>query len=86
MAEQGQTVVRVLAVIRRVIPGTEHVGVTDKLVNSVIDSIGVFEVVTALEKEFDVTFGDNDLTMQNFENSVALAALMDRLRAARGAL
>jgi len=42
----------------------------------IIDSAGIFELVSFLEKEFDVSIADEDIIPDNFENISSLANLI----------
>ena len=45
--------------------------------NRVLDSIGIFQVVTFLEDEYGVEIGDDELTPENFSSLDAIAKLVD---------
>ena len=50
-------------------PATKHVGNEESLLkNGVIDSLGILEVVTFLEKEFGIIVSDEELLPENFES------------------
>ena len=50
-------------------PATKNVGNDDSLLrNGLIDSLGILEVVTFLEKEFDFTVSDEELLPENFDS------------------
>ncbi len=46
------------------------------LESGIIDSAGIFELVSFLENEFSVTVGDEDITPDNFENISCLVNLI----------
>ena len=51
----------------RQFPAAKNVGNDQSLLNNgLIDSLGILEVVTFLEKEFGFTVSDEDLLPQNF--------------------
>lgn len=45
-----------------------------------IDSLGIIELIVLLEESFDVTFGDGQVTRDNFASVRTIAALVDRHR------
>jgi acyl carrier protein len=48
-------------------PATRHVGNNELLLNNgLIDSLGILDVVTFLEKEFGIVVFDEDLLPENF--------------------
>ncbi len=50
-------------------PATKNVGREEPLLkNGLIDSLGVLEVVTFIEKEFGITLTDEELLPENFES------------------
>ena len=50
-------------------PATKNVGREEALLkNGLIDSLGILEVVTFLEKEFDITVSDEELLPENFDS------------------
>jgi acyl carrier protein len=50
-------------------PATKNVGNEDPLLkNGLIDSLGILEVVTFLEKEFSITVTDEELLPENFDS------------------
>ena len=58
---------------------SRRVGIDDEesLINSgVIDSLGVLDLVTFLEKEFEITGSDDDLVPKNFESIAGLASFV----------
>ena len=55
-------------------PATKNVGNEDPLLkNGLIDSLGILEVVTFLEKEFDIVVTDEELLPENFESIHSLS-------------
>lgn len=46
------------------------------ITNNAIDSMGVFEVVTFLEQEFQVEVGDEELVLANFGTISSIARLV----------
>jgi len=50
-------------------PATKNVGREEPLLkNGLIDSLGILEVVTFLEKEFAITVSDEELLPENFDS------------------
>ena len=43
-----------------------------------LDSLGFVQLITFIEREFDVRLDDDDLTRENFETLDAIAALVAR--------
>ena len=55
-------------------PMTKKVGDDEPLLkNGLIDSLGILEIVTFLEKEFDVAISDDELLPENFESLSSLS-------------
>jgi acyl carrier protein len=55
-------------------PVTKTVGNEDSLLNKgLIDSLGVLEVVTFLEKEFGISITDEELSPENFGSVLGLS-------------
>jgi acyl carrier protein len=52
------------------------------LENDVIDSLGVFQLVSFLETEFAIEVDDDELVPDNFGSIRLIAALVERTRAA----
>jgi acyl carrier protein len=60
-------------------PLARQVGNEDRLLgNGVIDSLGVLEIVTFLEQEFNISVGDDDLLPENFQSISQLTAFVER--------
>ena len=55
---------------------------TDLLLTGLVDSLGVIEIVTFLEKKHDVEIDVLDVVIENFQTPSRMLALVDRLRAA----
>jgi acyl carrier protein len=53
----------------------------DLLENGVIDSIGVFQLVSLIEERLGVEVPDDDLVPENFASVAALARMVDAHRA-----
>jgi acyl carrier protein len=47
----------------------------------VVDSLGVFQLVSFIEGELGVQVGDDEVVLENFETIAALAAFIDAKRA-----
>jgi acyl carrier protein len=55
-------------------PATRNVGNEDPLLkNGLIDSLGILEVVTFLEREFSIVVSDEELLPENFESIRSLS-------------
>ena len=78
MASTEPILDRVLARLRREFPTARSVRPTDRLMGGVIDSMGLMNLVTVLEAEFGVTLDDADLTLKNFRDATAIAAMIER--------
>jgi acyl carrier protein len=48
----------------------------------VVDSLGIFQLVSFVEDEFDVEVGDDEVVLENFATIAALADFVERKRAA----
>ena len=60
-------------------PATKNVGNEDPLLkNGLIDSLGILEVVTFLEKEFGIVVSDEELLPDNFESVRSLSAFVQQ--------
>ena len=60
-------------------PATKSVGNEDPLLkNGLIDSPGILEVVTFLEKEFGITVMDQELLPENFESIRSLSSFVQQ--------
>lgn len=47
----------------------------------VIDSLGIFQLVSFIESDLGVTIADDEVVLENFESIAALAAFIDAKRA-----
>ena len=60
----------------------KSVGVNDSLLDSgLLDSIGIFEMVTFLEETFGVKVEDEAIVPEHFETIALIASFVDSLRA-----
>lgn len=60
-------------------PATKNVSDQDPLLkNGLIDSLGILEVVTFLEKEFGFTVTDEELLPENFESIRGLSTFVQQ--------
>ena len=60
-------------------PATKNVGDEDPLLkNSLIDSLGILEVVAFLETEFGFTVSDEDLLPENFGSVGSLSSFVQQ--------
>jgi acyl carrier protein len=46
------------------------------LEQGIIDSLGILDLVAFLEGEFQISFGDEELTEENFQTAARLASLV----------
>ena len=49
---------------------------TSLIQNSIIDSLGVLEIVTFVEQQFDVTMTDDEMVSDHFDSLGALSSLI----------
>jgi acyl carrier protein len=49
---------------------------TPLLENGILDSLGILDIVSYIEGEFDITFGDDELVPENFQSLAALSAFV----------
>jgi acyl carrier protein len=56
-------------------------GDTWRLDSGLIDSVGIYELVTMLEKEFSITIPDEDVVPGNFESVARIVAFVDQKHA-----
>lgn len=49
---------------------------TPLLENGILDSLGILDIVSYLEGEFDITFCDDELVPENFQSLAALSAFV----------
>ena len=60
------------------------VGPDDSLIDSgLLDSVGIFELVTHLEEEFGIKIEDDAIVPENFETADAVARFVDAKRGGR---
>lgn len=60
-------------------PATKNVGNEESLLNKgLIDSLGILEVVTFLEKEFGIAVFDEDLLPENFGSVARLLSFVQQ--------
>jgi acyl carrier protein len=50
------------------------------LEKGIVDSLGILEVVSFIEKEFQITVSDEDLDPENFASIFSMATYVDRMR------
>ena len=76
MDEHSSKVARIRSFIVKKFPASrrKHLDDTVPLLESgIIDSLGVLDVVTFLEREFTIKVSDDELTPENFANVQSLA-------------
>lgn len=47
------------------------------IANKVIDSMGIFQLVTFIEGEYEIAIDDEDLVLDNFKSISAIVSLID---------
>jgi acyl carrier protein len=58
------------------------VGDEDPLLRTgILDSLGILEVVTFIEQEFEITIADEELVPESFESIATMARFVDQKRA-----
>lgn len=57
----------------------------DLLQNDVLDSMGIFEIVSFVEAEFGIQVLDEDLLPENFETIASIARMVESKRASQNA-
>jgi acyl carrier protein len=57
-------------------------GETSLLDSGIIDSTGILELVSFLEREFGIQVQDEEIVPENFENVRSIAAFVERKRSA----
>jgi acyl carrier protein len=80
MDEQGSNVARIRSFIVKKFPASRKKVLDDKLPlleSGIIDSLGVLDVVTFLEREFMIEVSDDELTPDNFANIRSLASFVE---------
>lgn len=71
-----------LQYVRKEFADAANVGPNDYLLNGLIDSLGVFNLVGYVERQFGVVLSDTDLTSDNFQTVTTLAKLVSARRQA----
>jgi acyl carrier protein len=56
-------------------PATELTGDYSLIDNEVLDSMGIFELVSFIEDEFGILIDDEDLVLENFESIKAIETM-----------
>jgi acyl carrier protein len=54
----------------------------DLLSAGIIDSLGILQLVSFVEKQFGIQIPDEDVVLENFQSVAALSAYLDKQRAA----
>jgi acyl carrier protein len=79
--ENTDAVLRIRQFVLQKFPLARRRGVADGdnlLESGIIDSLGVLELVTFMQREFAVAVGDEDLTPENFQNIECMARFVER--------
>ena len=68
---------RIKSFLGQQFPATKKIGNEDPLLkNGLIDSLGILEVVTFLEKEFGIVISDEELLPENFGSVRSLSSFV----------
>jgi len=69
--------VQIEAFLKKQFPLTRKVGRNDALLeNGLLDSLGILEIVSFLEQEFQITIADEELLPENFQSIACLATFV----------
>ena len=79
MTEPRERIVKYLA---RFVPGRTLLGDEDLFASGIITSLSAMQLVAFIEREFELTVENDDLTRDNFRSVDALTALVQRKRIA----
>ncbi len=70
---------RLLEVLKKIKPEIEFEGNEHLIDNEELDSLSIVEVVSAIDDEFDVEIGVNDIVPENFNSVEAMWNLIQKL-------
>lgn len=70
---------RLLELLKEIKPEVEFEGNEHLIDNEELDSLSIVEVVSAIDDEFDVQIGVNDIVPENFNSVEAMWNLVQRL-------
>lgn len=70
---------RLLELLKEIKPEVEFEGNEHLIDNEELDSLSIVEVVSAIDDEFDVQIGVNDIVPENFNSVEAMWDLIQRL-------
>ena len=70
---------KLLEILKEIKPEVEFEGNEHLIDNEELDSLSIVEVVSAIDEEFDVEIGVNDIVPENFNSVEAIWALIQRL-------
>ena len=77
--EEEMISVRIRKFLAQQFPAAKKVGNEESLLNNgVIDSLGVLEVVTFLEREFSISISDEELLPENFGTIQSLSRFVQQ--------
>lgn len=54
---------------------------TELIKSKILDSMGIFNLVSMLEEEFDIIIDENDMSVQNFSTVNKISLLLNTLNA-----
>jgi acyl carrier protein len=85
MVENSTIAERIRGFLIQQFPATRNVGNEEPLLkNGLIDSLGILEVVTFLERQFGFTVTDEELLPENFESVHSLSNFVQLKTNGRG--
>ena len=70
---------KLLELLKSIKPEVEFEGNNHLIDNEELDSLSIVEVVSAIDEEFDVEIGVNDIVPENFNSVEAMWALIQKL-------
>lgn len=70
---------RLLKILKEIKPEVEFEGNEHLIDNEELDSLSIVEVVSAIDDEFDIEIGVNDIVPENFNSVEAMWNLIQKL-------
>ena len=70
---------RLLNLLKKIKPEIEFEGNEHLIDNEELDSLSIVEVVSAIDDEFDIEIGVNDIIPENFNSVEAMWKLIEKL-------
>lgn len=65
-------------------PGTELKDGDDWLANGLVDSVGIMRLVSFVEREFETSIPEDEITVDNFRSLKDVAHYLERRKVTRG--